>query len=79
MELVDIDHTRHDNLIIGLYTQILVIFTWFSFLFLLLVAYCGTVLIQLILSLSHTKCTNWTSCIKSCTKCGIVDGLAQVN
>ncbi len=42
-------------------------------------AYCGTVSIQLILLLSHTKCTNSTSCIKSCTKCGIVDGLAQVN
>ncbi len=57
----------------------MVIFTWFSFSFLQLVAYCGTVLIQLILLLSHTKCTNWTSCIKSCTKCGIVDRLAQVN
>ncbi len=57
----------------------MVIFMWFSFSFLQLVAYYGTVLIQLFLLLSHTKCTNWTSCIKSRTKCGIVDGLAQVN
>ncbi len=41
----------------------MVIFTWFSSLFLLLVAYCGTVLIQLILLLSHIKCTNSTSCL----------------
>ncbi len=67
-------------LILMIYPQTppLVIFMWFSFSFLQLVAYCGTVLIQLILLLPHTKCTNWTSCIKSCTKCGIVDGLAQV-